>query len=70
MWKYVVLFFALATSLTSCSVDNPVEQEVAKNDTDIQNYLKQRNLTYQKQRMGCIIPSPPLERQLLQLWLI
>lgn len=52
MWKYVVLFFALATSLTSCSVDNPVEQEVAKNDTDIQNYLKQRNLSYQKTADG------------------
>lgn len=47
MMKYVVLFFAIAMGLTSCSVDNPVEQEVSKNNTDIQNYLKQRNLTYQ-----------------------
>ena len=52
MVKYVVLFFALAIGLTSCSVDNPVEQEVSKNDTDIQNYLKQRNLTYQKTTDG------------------
>lgn len=50
--KYVVLFFALAIGLTSCSVDNPVEQEVSKNDTDIQNYLKQRNLSYQKTADG------------------
>ena len=52
MMKYVVLFFALAIGLTSCSVDNPVEQEVSKNDTDIQNYLKQRNLSYQKTADG------------------
>lgn len=52
MLKYVVLFFALAIGLTSCSVDNPVEQEVSKNNTDIQNYLKQRNLTYQSTADG------------------
>jgi FKBP-type peptidyl-prolyl cis-trans isomerase len=52
MWKYVVLFFAFAISLTSCSVENPVEQQVSQNDTDIQNYLKQRNLTYQKTSDG------------------
>jgi FKBP-type peptidyl-prolyl cis-trans isomerase len=52
MWKYVVLFIALAMGVSSCSVDNPVEQEVSKNDTDIQNYLKQRNLTYQKTSDG------------------
>lgn len=52
MWKYVVLFFALAIGLTSCSVENPVEQQVVKNDTDIQNYLKQRNLTYSKTADG------------------
>jgi FKBP-type peptidyl-prolyl cis-trans isomerase len=52
MWKYLVLFFALVTGLTSCSVENPVEQEVTKNDTDIQNYLKQRNLTYAKTADG------------------
>jgi hypothetical protein len=52
MLKYVVLFFALAIGMTSCSVDNPVEQEVAKNDTDIQNYLKQRNLSYTKTAYG------------------
>ncbi len=48
MLKYVVLFFAFAIGITSCSVENPVEQEVAKNDVDIQNYLKQRNLSYTK----------------------
>ena len=48
MVKYLVLFFALALGISSCSVENPVEQEVAKNDTDIQNYLKQRNLSYTK----------------------
>ena len=52
MLKYVVLFFALAMGLTSCSVENPVELEVSKNDADIQNYLKQRNLTYQKTADG------------------
>ena len=52
MLKYLVLFFALAIGLTSCSVENPVEQEVAKNDVDIQNYLKQRNLSYQKTTDG------------------
>lgn len=48
MLKYVVLFFSFAIGITSCSVENPVEQEVAKNDVDIQNYLKQRNLSYTK----------------------
>lgn len=52
MLKYVVLFFALAVGISSCSVDNPVEQEVSKNNTDIQNYLKQRNLTYQSTADG------------------
>lgn len=52
MLKYVVLFFALAIGMTSCSVENPVEQEVSKNDADIQNYLKQRSLTYQKTADG------------------
>ncbi len=52
MVKYVVLFFALAIGITSCSVENPVEQQVSQNDTDIQNYLKQRNLTYQKTADG------------------
>jgi len=52
MIKYVVLFFALAIGITSCSVENPVEQQVSQNDTDIQNYLKQRNLTYQKTADG------------------
>lgn len=52
MLKYVVLFFALAIGITSCSVENPVEKEVAKNDTDIQNYLKQRNLSYSKTADG------------------
>ncbi len=60
MWKYFVLFFAIAISLTSCSVDNPVEKQVSLNDQDIQNYLKQRNLTYQKTTDGMyynIVPS-------------
>jgi FKBP-type peptidyl-prolyl cis-trans isomerase len=60
MLKYVVLFFALAMGLTNCSVENPVELEVSKNDTDIQNYLKQRNLTYQKTSDGMyysIVPA-------------
>ena len=48
MVKYLFLFFALALGISSCSVENPVEQEVAKNDADIQNYLKQRSLSYQK----------------------
>jgi FKBP-type peptidyl-prolyl cis-trans isomerase len=52
MLKYVVLFFALAIGMTSCSVENPVEQQVSKNDADIQNYLKQRNLTFQKTADG------------------
>ncbi len=60
MLKYVVLFFALAMGLTNCSVENPVEGEVSKNETDIQNYLKQRNLTYQKTTDGMyysIVPA-------------
>ncbi len=52
MVKYLVLFFALALGISSCSVENPVEQEVAKNDADIQNYLKQRSLSYQKTAEG------------------
>jgi FKBP-type peptidyl-prolyl cis-trans isomerase len=59
MLKYVVLFFALAIGITSCSVDNPVEQEVAKNDTDIQNYLKQRNLSYTKTADGMYYSITP-----------
>lgn len=52
MVKYLVLFFALSLGISSCSVENPVEQEVAKNDVDIQNYLKQRSLSYQKTADG------------------
>jgi FKBP-type peptidyl-prolyl cis-trans isomerase len=52
MWKCVVFLFALVTVFTGCSVENPVEQQVVKNDTDIQNYLKQRNLTYSKTADG------------------
>ena len=52
MLKYLVLFFAIALGISSCSVENPVEQEVSKNNTDIQNYLKQRNLTYQSTADG------------------
>ncbi|MHA8090590.1 FKBP-type peptidyl-prolyl cis-trans isomerase [Aquirufa antheringensis] len=52
MSKYLVLFFALALAISGCSVENPVEQEVAKNNADIQNYLKQRNLTYQRTADG------------------
>lgn len=59
MLKYVVLFFALAIGITSCSVDNPVEQEVANNDTDIQNYLKQRNLSYSKTADGMYYSITP-----------
>jgi len=52
MLKYVVLFFALAIGLTSCSVENPVEEQATKNDTEIQNYLKIRGLNYQKTADG------------------
>lgn len=52
MWKYLVLLFAFVFGLTACSVENPIEEQAAKNDAEIQSYLKKQGLNYQKTADG------------------
>ena len=52
MLKNIFIVFSLLVGLVSCSVENVAEQEQNKNDTDIQNYIKQNKLTMQKTTDG------------------
>lgn len=52
MSKYLVLLFAFVFGLTNCSVENPVDEQAVKNDSEIQNYLKQQGLNFQKTADG------------------
>jgi FKBP-type peptidyl-prolyl cis-trans isomerase len=52
MWKYLVLFFAFVFGLTNCSVENPLDEQAANNEVEIQNYLKQQGLNFQKTADG------------------
>ena len=47
---YGILFLVVAT-LSSCNLDS-VEEQTNNNELDIQNYIKQRNLTMQKSAEG------------------
>jgi FKBP-type peptidyl-prolyl cis-trans isomerase len=50
--KYICgILFLFAAFLTSCTMDT-VDEQSTKNELDIQNYIKQRNLTMQKSADG------------------
>ena len=59
MLKYLVLLFAFVFGLTNCSVENPLDEQAANNEVEIQNYLKQQGLNFQKTADGMYYSITP-----------